>query len=84
MILDEGASRVLLCPKIYLVKLDDEESSLKWSKWWWIDGQENILIFLVFKAGGGLEDMMSSEDFLIMISWEDESKVTLGPDVLFN
>ena len=29
MILDEGKSKVLLNPKIYLLKLDDEESSLK-------------------------------------------------------
>ena len=75
MILDEDEHKVLLDPKISLVKLDDEESSLKWGKWWWSDGQEKMMIFLVFKAGGGLEDRMSSEVFLLKILWEEKSKV---------
>ena len=81
MILDEGESRVLLDPKISLAKLDDKESCMKWGKWWWSDGQENMLIFSVFKAGGGLENIISSEFFLLIIFWEDKSKVLLGPEI---
>ena len=33
IILDEGKSRVLLNPKISLLKLDDGESSFKWCEW---------------------------------------------------
>ena len=65
MILDEGKYRVLLDPKIYLVNLDDEESSLKRFEWWLDDGQENF--FLAFEEGGGLEDRMISKGFLLMI-----------------
>ena len=39
------------------------------------------MISLVFKLGGGLEDRMISEVFLLMILWEEKSKVLLGPDV---
>ena len=83
MILDEGESGFFY-PKIYLVKLDDDESSLKLGDRWWSDEQENRLIFLFFEPCGSLEDWMISEVFLLMISWEDKSKVLLGPDVFFN
>ena len=83
MILDEGESRDLLDTNVSLVKLDDEVSSLKRSEWRWSDGKENVLIFLFFKAGRGLEDRMISEVFLLIILWEDESKVLLGPNIFF-
>ena len=82
MILDEGESMGLLDPKIYLVKLDDEGSSLKINKWRWSDGKENMLIFLVFKVVRGLEDMIISEVFLLIILWEEKS-IFLVPDVFF-
>ena len=66
MILDEGKSRVLLDPNVSFVKLDDEESSLKWFESWLGDVQENI--FLVFKEGTDLEDRMIFEVFLLVIS----------------
>ena len=81
MILDEGKSRVLLNPKISSLKLDDGESSLKWCEWWLGDGKENF--FLAFEEGGGLEDRMISNVFLLLISWEEKSKVLLGPEILF-
>ena len=59
MIFDEGKSRVLLDPKISLVKLDDEESSLKRCEWLLGDSQENLS--LVFKVGRGLEGRMIFE-----------------------
>ena len=50
--------------------------------WWWSAEQENF--FLVFKVCGGLDDRMIFEVFLLMISWEDKSKVFLDPDIFFN
>ena len=63
------------------MKLDDEESSLKWCKWWWSNGQENRLIFLVFKVYRGLEDKIISKVVLLMVLWEDKSKISLGPEI---
>ena len=51
MILNEGKSRVLLDTKIFLVKLDDEESSLKWGDWWWSDEIEGRWLEAVFEVG---------------------------------
>ena len=73
MILDEDKSRVLLNPKISSLKLDDEESSLKRREWMLDDGQENF--YLDFEEGRDLEDRMISKFFLLMISWEEKSKV---------
>ena len=72
----------MLDPNISLVKLDDEESSLKWCEWWLGYGQENVS--LVFEIGGGFKDRMLFKVFLLSISWEDKSKVLLHPDVFFN
>ena len=83
MILDKGESGVLLDPKIYLLKLDDEESSLKWGELWWSDYQENILVFLVFESVRELEDRISSEVFLLMILWKEKSKFLLCPEIFF-
>ena len=69
MILDEGKSRVLLDPKIYLVKLDDDESSLKWCEWWLGYGKENVSCF---------------EVFLLMISWKEKSKALMDPNISFD
>ena len=65
MILDGGKYRVLLDPKISLMKLDDEESSVKWREWWLGDGQENVS--LAFDVGGGFEDRIIFEVFLLTI-----------------
>ena len=76
---------VLLDPKIYLAKSDDEESSLKECEWWLGDFQENVSF--VFKAGRGFEGRMifeGFEDFLLVIAWEDKSKALLGPENFFN
>ena len=81
MILDEEKSRVLLNAKISSLKLNDVESSLKWCEWWFDDGKENV--FLDFEKGGGLEDRMISNGFLLLISWEDKSNVLLGPNIFF-
>ena len=43
----------------------------------------SLLIFLVFKAGGSLEDRMTSEVFWLIILWEDESKVLFGTKIFF-
>ena len=83
MILDEGKSRVFFYPNISSLKLDDEESHLKWCEWRLDDGQENMLIFLDFKVGGGLEHRMISEVFLLIILWEDKSKVLLIPKIFY-
>ena len=80
MILDESKSRILLNPKISSLKLDDRESSLKWCEWW-LDDEKNI--FLAFEEGRGLEERIISNVFLLLISWEDKSKVLLGPKVYF-
>ena len=45
-------------------------------------GKENI--FLVFEIGGGLEDRMISKVFLLIISWEEKSKVLLSPEIFFD
>ena len=81
MILDEGKSRVLLNPKISSLKLDDEEPSLKWCEWWLDDKQENV--FLVFEEGRCLEDRIVSKVFLLLISWEEKSKLLLGLKIFF-
>ena len=47
-------------------------------KWW----KENV--FLVFKVGEGLEDRMIFEVFLLIISWEEKSKVLIDHEILFN
>ena len=83
MILDEGESRVLFHPNISLVNLDDEESSFKLVGWSLSDEQENKLIFLSFEECGSLEDIMISEGFLLMILWEDKSKILLVPEIFF-
>ena len=41
------------------------------------------MIFSVFKSGGDLEDRMRFEVLLLMILWEEKSKVLLGPDIFF-
>ena len=43
-----------------------------------------MLIFLVFKVGGGLEDRMSSEVLLLMILWENKSKALMCPEIFLN
>ena len=68
--------------KISLVKSYDEESYLKQGELLRSDGQENVS--LAFKVGRGLEDRMIFEVLLLMISWEEKSKVFLGPDIFFN
>ena len=80
--MDEGKFRVLMDPNISLVELDDEESDLKWCEWWLVDGKENE--FLVFEVCRSSEDRMISEAFLLMISWEEKSKVFMGPKIFFN
>ena len=82
MILDEGKSRVLLNPKISSLKLDDGESSLKWCEWWFDEGKEKVS--LVFEEGRGWEDRMISNIFLLLISWEEKSKVLLVPKIVFD
>ena len=42
-----------------------------------------MLNFLVFKVGGGLEDRIISDFLLMIILWEDESEVLLGPKIFF-
>ena len=79
----EGEFSVLLYPKISLVILDDEESSLKCYEWRWSDEQENRLIFLDFEVCGILEDVMISEVFLLIILWDDKSKFLLSPEIFF-
>ena len=81
MILDEGKSRVLLNPKISSLKLDDNESSLKWCEWWLDEGQEKV--FLVFEEGRSWKDSNIPNIFLLLISWEEKSKVLLGPKIFF-
>ena len=71
----------MLNPNIYSLKLDDEESSLKWYERWLDRGQENA--FMSFEEGRGLEDRMISKVFFLLISWQDKSKVLLGPTILF-
>ena len=44
-------------------------------------GKENV--FLVFEEGRGLEDMMVSKVFLLLISREEKSKTLLGPNIFF-
>ena len=82
IILDEGKSRALLNPKISSLKLDDEESSLKLCERWLDDDQE--IFFLAFEEGRVLERMMASKVFLLLISWEEKSKVLLGPEIFFD
>ena len=82
MILDERKSRVLLNPNVCLIMLDDEESSLKWCEWWLDDGQENF--FLAFEEGGDLEHRMIFKVLLLLISWEEKSKVLLVPKIVFD
>ena len=55
---------------------------MKQGEWWLGDGQENKS--LVFKVGGDLEDRTIFEVFLLMISWEEKSKVLLGNEIFFN
>ena len=57
MILDEGESRVLLDPKISWMKLDDEESSLKWGEWGWSDETEGNINEGVKSSLGSLSDL---------------------------
>ena len=64
------------------MKLDDEESSLKWCEWWLGDMQENVS--LTFEVDRDFEDMMIFEAFLLKISWGGKSKVLLGHDNFFN
>ena len=45
-------------------------------------GQENS--FLAFEEGRGLEDMMVSKVFLVLISLEEKSKVFLVSEILFD
>ena len=42
-----------------------------------------MLILLVFKVGGGLEDRIISEVLLLIILWEHKSKVLFVPDIFF-
>ena len=51
MILDKGESGVLLDPKIFSMKLDDEESSLTWGKWWWSYETQVRWLVSLFKSG---------------------------------
>ena len=49
---------------------------------WWSDGKENFS--LVFEVGGGLENRMIFEVFLMITSWQEKSKVILGPSIFFD
>ena len=52
--LEESRPVVLLDPNIYLMKLDDQEQSLKLYEWWQTDEIEGRLLEAFFKVGGDL------------------------------
>ena len=67
MFFDEGKSKFLLGPKNSLMKVDDEESSLKRCEQWLGDYQESTSF--VFKVGRGFEDRMVFEGVRSSFGW---------------